>query len=233
MSSGRGALVMLAVGVAGLGATHAGASRGSAPLAAGDLVTDSVVVRAAPNERARRVTVLHEFRKDFRPQIVLAVREARGPGGGRWVELSLPGRPNGGRGWVPKAAVELHRVLRRIVVHRGARELEVKRILDGKVLLRAPIAIGKPGSETPLGRNYYVQARFVPKDPFFGRFALETSAYSRLSEWPGGGVVGIHGSDSPQLIGQAVSHGCIRMLNRDVVRLNRLAPLGTPIDVLP
>jgi lipoprotein-anchoring transpeptidase ErfK/SrfK len=78
-----------------------------------------------------------------------------------------------------------------------------------------------------------VDARFVPRNRFLGSFALETSAYSRLSEWPGGGVVGIHGTDLPQLIGQAVSHGCIRMVNRDVERLHRLAPLGTPIDILP
>ena len=227
-------MVILAVGVAGLGSTHATAAGRAAPfLAAGDLAHDSVVVRAAPSKRARAVRVLHEFRKDFRLQIVLAVAQARGPHGRRWVKLSLPGRPNGGRGWVPRAAVELHRVRRRIIVLRGRRQLQVRRISDGRILLKAPIAVGKPGAETPLGRNYYVDARFVPRDAFFGTYALETSAYSRLSEWPGGGVVGIHGTDQPQLIGQAVSHGCIRMLNGDVDRLHRLAPPGTPIDVLP
>jgi lipoprotein-anchoring transpeptidase ErfK/SrfK len=224
---------MLAVGVAGLGSSHASAARRPAPfLACGDLTQNSVVVRAAPSKHSRALRVLHEFRKDFRLQIVLAVAQARGPHA-RWVKLSLPGRPNGGRGWVPRAAVELHRVQRSIVIHRAARVLEVRRISDGKVLLRAPVAVGKPGAETPLGRDYYVDARFVPRNPFLGSFALETSAYSRLSEWPGGGVVGIHGTDLPQLIGQAVSHGCIRMVNRDVERLHRLAPLGTPIDILP
>ena len=53
----------------------------------------------------------------------------------------------------------------------------------------------------------------MPTDPFFGTFALETSAYSRLTDWPGGGVVGIHGTSLPQLLGQAVSHGCIRVDN--------------------
>jgi lipoprotein-anchoring transpeptidase ErfK/SrfK len=225
---------MLAVGVAGLGSAHASDARRQTPfLAAGDLVQNKVVVRIAPNKHARALRVLHQFRKDFRLQIVLAVAQARGPHKGRWVKLSLPGRPNGGRGWVPKAAVELHRVQRRIVILRGARQLQVRRVSDGRILLRAPIAVGRPGAETPLGRNYYVDARFTPRNPFFGTFALETSAYSRLSEWPGGGVVGIHGTDHPELIGQAVSHGCIRMLNGDIDRLHRLAPLGTPIDMLP
>jgi len=234
MPSGRAALVMLAVGVAGLGSTHATAARRPPAFpAAGDLAQNSVVVRAAPNKHARAIRTLHEFRKDFRLQIVLAVAQARGPHGRRWVKLSLPGRPNGGRGWVPKAAVELHRVQRRIVVLRGARRLQVSRISDGRVLLTAPVAVGMPSAETPLGRNYYVDARFTPRNAFFGSYALETSAYSSLSEWPGGGVVGIHGTDHPELIGQAVSHGCIRMLNGDVDRLHRLAPLGTPIDILP
>ncbi len=234
MPSGRAALVMVAVGVVGLGSTAASGAPPPARFpAAGDLAQSSVVVRAAPSKRARAVRVLREFRKDFRLQIVLAVAQARGAHGGRWVELSLPGRPNGGRGWVPRSAVEVHRAVRRIVVLRGARRLLVRRVSDGRILMRAPVAVGKPGAETPLGRNFYVSARFVPKDAFFGSYALETSAYSRLSDWPGGGVVGIHGTDRPQLIGQAVSHGCIRMFNRDVERLRSLAPLGTPIDILP
>jgi len=112
MPSGRAALVMLAVGVAGLGSNDASSARRPAPfLAAGDLTQNTVVVRAAPSKRAPAVRVLDEFRMDFRLQIVLAVAQAKGPHGGRWVELSLPGRPNGGRGWVPKAAVELHHCL--------------------------------------------------------------------------------------------------------------------------
>ena len=85
--------------------------------------------------------------------------------------------------------------------------------------------------ETPLG-HFYVTARFVPNDPFLGVFALETSAYSKLSEWPGGGVVGIHGTSRPDLLGQAVSHGCIRVSNATAAALRRLAPLGTPIRVV-
>jgi len=225
---------MLTVGVAGLASSHANGARRPAPFpAAGDLGQSKVVARVAPNKHARAIRTLHEFRKDFRLQIVLAVGQARGPQGRRWVKLSLPGRPNGGRGWVPRAAVELNQARRRIVILRGARRLQVRRIPDGKLLFTAAVAVGKPGAETPLGRNYYVTARFVPNNAFFGSYALETSAYSRLSDWPGGGVVGIHGTDRPGLIGQAVSHGCIRMFNRDVDRLRRLAPLGTPIDIAP
>ena len=108
----------------------------------------------------------------------------------------------------------------------------MRRIADGKLLLRAPIAVGKPSAKTPIGRDYYVRSRFVPANSFLGVFAFETSAYAPLSDWPGDGVVGIHGTSAPSSIGRAVSHGCIRLFNRDVAKLRYLAPVGT-IDVLP
>jgi lipoprotein-anchoring transpeptidase ErfK/SrfK len=82
------------------------------------------------------------------------------------------------------------------------------------------------------GRRYYAAARFVPyNDPFLGVFGIETSGYSKLSEWPGGGVFGIHGTNAPQLLGQAVSHGCIRVSNLTAAKLRRYVPLGTPIVI--
>ena len=121
----------------------------------------------------------------------------------------------------------------RIVVHVAARRLEVRRIEDDKLVLSSTVAVGKPGAETPLGRDFYVQARYYPTDPFYGPFVLVTSAYSKLSDWPGSGLAGIHGTNQPNLLGQAVSHGCVRVANSVALALERLAPLGTPIDFLP
>ena len=68
--------------------------------------------------------------------------------------------------------------------------------------------------------------------PAYGPFALGTSAYApTLGEWPGGGVVGIHGTNEPQLIPGRPSHGCIRMRDADVARLWSLIGLGTPIQI--
>lgn len=41
----------------------------------------------------------------------------------------------------------------------------------------------------------------------------------------------IHGTSKPELIGKAVSHGCIRMRNADIQRLTRLVRGGTPVQV--
>ena len=46
------------------------------------------------------------------------------------------------------------------------------------------------------------------------------------------GVAGIHGTSRPDLLGKAVSHGCIRVRNDVALRLKRLAPPGTVLDVL-
>jgi len=201
--------------------------------AAGELLASRAALRAAPSPHARVVRILNQFRPDSQFQIVLAVKARRGSDGGWWYMLSLPGRPNGQRGWVRGDLVDLRRVQNRIVVHVRRRTIEVRRISDGKLLLRGVVAVGRPGAETPLGRNFYVQARFAPGDPFFGPFVLETSAYSKLSDWPGGGLAGIHGTNRPDLLGQAVSHGCVRVSNAVDRALARLAPLGTPIDLLP
>ncbi len=197
--------------------------------AAGSIVPVAVIARSAPSLRAKRVLVLQQFRRDFRPQVVLAIGSRTGADGQPWLRLRLPMRPNGTTGWVPASAVEVSPVKSRIVIRRGSRLIEVYR--GAQRLLRAPVAVGAPGMETPLG-NFYVTARFVPSDPFLGVFALETSAYSKLSEWPGGGVVGIHGTSRPELLGMAVSHGCVRVSNFTAAALRRLAPAGTPIQIV-
>ena len=236
-ATGR-ALILVSALAAGLAASGAGAPSAAAQTgpptqfpAAGELVR-SVVARSAPSPSARVVRVLHRFRPDAQFLIVLALGSRRGPDGAWWYRLSLPGRPNGARGWVRAEAVEARPVVNRIVVRLGERRLEVRRVRDGRLLLRGVVAVGKPEAETPLGRDFYVESAFIPQDPFYGVFALETSAYARVTDWPSD-VVGIHGTDQPQLLGQAVSHGCVRVSNDVARRLERLAPLGTPIDVVP
>jgi lipoprotein-anchoring transpeptidase ErfK/SrfK len=194
--------------------------------AAGTLNVLDVGVRVRPSPNAPLIRVMHEFRPDYRLQEILAVGVRQGSDGRPWYRISVPMRPNGVEGWIPATAVALAPTVSRIVVHLRSRTIDVYR--HGRRLVHAAVAIGAPGRETPLG-HYYVQARFVPDDPFLGVFALETSAYSKLTEWPGGGVVGIHGTSMPQLLGQAVSHGCVRVSNATASALRRLAPLGTPI----
>jgi hypothetical protein len=227
---------ILVAATAGLALAGASPALGGASLparfpATGELLR-AVAVRAEPDPSARVVRRLRRFRPDHQFQIVLALSSRRGADGAWWYRLSLPGHPNGARGWVRADVVEARPVVNRIVVRLEARRLEVRRIRDGRLLLRSAAAVGAFGSETPRGRSFYVQSAFVPTDPFFGTFALETSAYARVTDWPSN-VVGIHGTNLPALVGQAVSHGCVRVPNAVATRLRRLAGLGTVVDVVP
>jgi lipoprotein-anchoring transpeptidase ErfK/SrfK len=195
--------------------------------AAGEMLVHSVAVRKTPSPQASVIKVMKAFRPDFRPQEMFAVRKATGSDGEVWYRVSIPMRPNGTYGWIPANAVSLKPTHSQIVINLNRRTIDLYRF--GKHKWHGPVAIGAPGRETPVG-HYYVATRFVPyHDTFLGVFAEETSAYSKLTEWPGGGVVGIHGTSLPQLLGKAVSHGCVRVSNTTARRLRTLAPLGTPI----
>ena len=70
------------------------------------------------------------------------------------------------------------------------------------------------------------------RSPFYGPLAFGTSARSAvLTDWPAGGFIGIHGTDRPDLLPGRVSHGCVRMSNRAILRLGRLMPVGTPVVI--
>lgn len=176
----RLAVLGAVLGAAGLLAVPTGRAGDDLPArfpAAGELVRDTVV-RAIPSPAARIVRTMRRFRGDLQFQVVLALAWRRGADGAPWVRVSLPGPPNGGRGWLRADAVDLRPVTNRVVVRLAARRLEVRRVRDGKLLLGAVAAVGAPGSTTPLGRSYFVESAFVPADPFYGSYALETSAYT-------------------------------------------------------
>jgi len=191
----------------------------------------TVTVKAEPSRNARTLKVLKEFRPDFSPQYVLALsrRSNSKTGEPTWYRISVPGRPNGQSGWVPAAAVQLRPVKKRLLVDRSQRRFE---FWHGERLVRSgKVAVGARGAETPTGL-FYVQSKFFPNASILGAFAFETSAYSKLTDWPGGGVVGVHGTPWPWLLGQAVSHGCIRLHNDDVLWLRSRMPEGTPIKIV-
>jgi lipoprotein-anchoring transpeptidase ErfK/SrfK len=158
---------------------------------------------------------------------VLALATRIGSDGNAWYRISVPMRPNGRTGWIPAWAVDLRPTVAAVEVHRRTRTIDL--CWHGRRVWRATIAVGAPGMETPLGL-YYATARFVPhNDPYLAVFAVETSGFSKLTDWPGGGVFGIHGTTQPSLLGKAVSHGCIRVSAQTAIKLRQYIPLGTPI----
>ena len=195
---------------------------------AGFILQGKLAAHARPAKSSPTIKVFHQFRSDFRPTTLLVLGEAKDAKGLRWLRLSMPMRPNGKIGWVLAAAVQMRPVHRTIAIDLSSRKLRI--LQGGKTRFATRVAVGRPGMETPTGR-FYLTATFKPKEHFLGAFAFETSAYSKLSEWPGGGVVGLHGTSMPWLLGQAVSHGCVRVQNDVLIRLYRLADEGTPVEI--
>lgn len=219
--------LVIAAGATALAPTASAAKPEQYPRA-GVLVTTTLAAHSRPEAGSQTIAVFRQFRADFRPTTLLVLGERRA-GNGRWLKVSVPGRPNGRVGWVRAATVHTRPVETRIVVDLSARRLRV--VEDGRTRFATRVAIGKRGAETPLGR-FYVTATFKPKEGYLGSHAFETSAYSKLSDWPGGGIVGLHGTSQPQLLGRRVSHGCIRMSNAAALVLKRLTPAGTPLSIV-
>jgi hypothetical protein len=187
--------------------------------------------RIRPRPHARRVTRLRYNTEDGFAEVYLVLARYTDSAGRRWLKVRLPMRPNGHTGWVRRSALGgLHTV--RTFLRVDKHHLRATLYRNGRRVWRAPVGIGKHGTETP-GGHFYIRERLkVPsRGSLYGPLAFGTSAYSKLSDWPGGGVVGIHGTNEPGLIPGRPSHGCIRVRNRDIVRLGRLMPIGTPVRI--
>ena len=146
-------------------------------------------------------------------------------------KVQLPIRPNGATGWVRAVDVRLSTVHTRIEVDLSQRRITLFR--DGRPVLVTSAVIGAPSTPTPTGR-FYVNQRLLAANPTgdFGPGAVGISAFSPvLLNWPQGGPIAIHGTNAPDMIGFAVSHGCLRVRNVDARRLLRLAVEGTPVEI--
>jgi lipoprotein-anchoring transpeptidase ErfK/SrfK len=189
------------------------------------------VARARPSATARVVTTVAPATPEGESNLVVVLAERRTPYAPSWVRVRLSILPNGSTGWILRDRLgELHTVRTRVVVDRARLTLTLLR--DRRPILRAPVGVGTRRWPTPAGAFYVRQRLAGFGDPFYGPVAFGLSARSSvLTDWPGGGYVGIHGTDAPDLLPGRVSHGCIRMRNADITRLARRMPLGTPVTI--
>jgi lipoprotein-anchoring transpeptidase ErfK/SrfK len=147
------------------------------------------------------------------------------------VHIRLPVLPNGRTGWVRRSALGGYRFVHtRLVVDRT--KLTATLFKNRQPIFHAPVGVGTPAAPTPAG-EFYVRLKLAGfNDPFYGPVAYGTNARSTvLTDWPGGGYIGIHGTNMPELVPGRVSHGCIRMRNEDILKLSALMPVGTPLIV--
>ncbi|CAA9479286.1 MAG: ErfK/YbiS/YcfS/YnhG [uncultured Solirubrobacteraceae bacterium] len=230
------------------GATSAADSRAVRPIGANGTLGDErlsderrvtryagAVARAAvrhkPSTRSARVGRLRYLTEDG-PFEVYPVLESQVDAAGRtWLRIRLPMRPSGRTGWVQRNDLgTLHAVRTMLRVNRGTLRATLYR--DGRRIWSSPIGVGTAATPTPAG-NFWIRSRLRGLgSPVYGPYAFGTAAYSVLSDWPGGGVIGVHGTDQPELIPGRPSHGCIRVPNAAITRLWQLMPIGTPVQIV-
>lgn len=197
--------------------------------AIGEALAPRVAVRARPTPKSGARAVMKAFRFDFRPTVFFAIDRVETETG-EWLKIRIPGRPNGRTGWVRGSRIRLVRSAGpfRMVIDRSDRELHLFR--KGRLVMRSRVAVGTSDAPTPLG-HFYVTAAFVPGDDFLGPWAFETSAYAAITDWPRGGIVGLHGTSEPWTVGMRASHGCLRVYNKVILALKKRVRPGTPIRI--
>ncbi len=189
-----------------------------------------VVARSRPATDARSVVTVAARTPEETGNIV-AVLGRRTVGASLWVKVRTASLPNGLVGWVPRQALGGYQTVdTHLVVDRAARSVTLLRA--GRPVFTAPVGVGRDATPTPAGEFYVRDVLHQYASPTYGPVAFGTSARAAtLTDWPAGGFVGIHGTDQPDLLPGAVSHGCIRLRNADILRLERLLPVGTPITI--
>ena len=147
-----------------------------------------------------------------------------------WLEVQLPDRPNGSRGWISASQVTLHNLDYSLRVSTEQNTLSLYR--SNALVTTYSVATGTGGTPTPRGA-FYLTELLAPTNSGYGPYAFGLSAFSDvLTSFGGGpGQIGLHGTDDAASIGKAVSHGCIRMSNSDITTLAKMLPLGTPITI--
>jgi hypothetical protein len=194
-------------------------------------VVRAVDARTRPSPWARRVARVPRLTGEYLPNVVSLLEQRVDDAGTTWVRVRLAILPNGSTGWVPRSALgPFHELRRRLVVDRARLRATLYR--GGFPIFRARVGVGRPQWPTPSG-DFYVRERITNFGvPFYGPVLFGTSGRSAvLTDWPGGGYIGVHGTSLPELLPGRVSHGCIRMRNADILRLARLLPVGTPLTV--
>jgi L,D-transpeptidase catalytic domain len=195
-------------------------------------VLTKIPARTRPSASARSITRLQPITPEQTQNLVQALEGQINAKGEYWVRVRLPILPNGSTGWIPRGALGSYKkIWTHLVIDR--RLFSATLYKRGMAVFRTRVGVGKPYWPTPAGQ-FYVRERITGfSDQIYGPIAFGTNARSAvLTDWPGGGFIGVHGTNQPEILPGRVSHGCVRMPNPAILRLARLMPLGTPVTII-
>jgi len=193
-------------------------------------ISRRAVARSAPSTSAPMKARLGVWTPEYYPNLALALQE-RIDRNGTWIKVRLPILPNNSTGWVKRGALGSFKVTtEHFVVDRAATRATLFR--NGAPIFTTRVGVGKSFWPTPRGEFYITEKMNGFHNAAYGPIAFGTSARSSvLTDWPGGGYIGVHGTDAPGLIPGHISHGCVRLRNAAILRLARLLRVGTPLTI--
>jgi lipoprotein-anchoring transpeptidase ErfK/SrfK len=191
--------------------------------------TTSVRARPGGGRRLARIGTKTVWNApNWRNPRVLPVLERRGD----WIRVIVTELANGRTGWISTRDVQLGSNTMRIDVDLSRRLLTV--MDGGSVIRRVRTAVGEQGTPTPTG-TFAVTDRFnfIDAGSVYGCCALALSAHqSNLQQgWTGGDRVAIHATPEKASIGQAQTHGCMRVPDKDAAWMIGNVPLGTVVRI--
>ncbi|MDI6855039.1 MAG: L,D-transpeptidase [Deltaproteobacteria bacterium] len=171
------------------------------------------------------------------PSQTLAVRPER-PLVGETGNVYVPEVGNRPKTTARKRDVLSRNLDRRIILKLGQRRVYVYE--GDKVLASFRVAVGKKGWETPTGNFQVIKKLRNPawKNPWKGNINPPGPDSVLGERWigfwtDGRQTIGFHGTPGEHLLGQAVSHGCVRMRNEDIKAMFDMVEIGTPVIVQP
>jgi len=174
----------------------------------------------------RRIASLGPTTSFGSPQVLAVVKRQ-----GAWLNVISSKLANNRTGWVRRQGTRLGETTWQLRLDRSRRRLTV--LKAGKVVLRTPVAVGRPGTPTPLGTFAVTDKLRLKSYSPYGCcvLALSGKQETKLDNWSGGDRLALHATTDESAIGQAVSHGCIRAPTAVMKRLLPEIPLGTRMIV--
>jgi L,D-transpeptidase catalytic domain len=194
-------------------------------------VRRQTVARTGPSKRARAISRITFRTPEYYRNAIQVLDSLRYRNGRTWVRIRLAVLPNGRTGWVQRGTLTAFQKIhtRMTIRHSTMRATLYKR---GRPIFSTRVGVGQSHYPTPRGHFYVREKLQGYHAPAYGPRAFGLNARSAvLTDWPGGGFIGIHGTNAPHLIPGRISHGCVRVNNAAVMRLFRLVPIGTPVII--
>lgn len=148
-----------------------------------------------------------------------------------WDRVLLPSRPNRSTGWIYLGSGGLQTAYSAYQVQINLNTDRLTVFDTGRSLGSWTVAIGAPGTPTPIGRTFLL-ASLAPEHPTYSPLILPLGLHSRsLGTFGGGpGTIGLHGWPDPAVFGHPVTHGCVRV-PAAALRVLSQVPLGSAVVI--